>query len=232
MMTSILLLAFCLQDEKAVDDALDLFKNAIKAPTEAERATAVAELSRIKHARTLARLTPFLSSDGTTVRMAAAKGLGEFADLRKAAAAALLGALPANAKQPDVQTALLEAAGLLRESSALGGLHRAFDEKDVRPAKAAVIAAALQKSPTSMDPLLELLKKLDRAMRDDTGAAVTAGNVNGYDVTARDDGERKRALELRPVVIKALADVCGETFANAVEGQAWWARHRAAFKPK
>ncbi len=231
-MTAILLLALCLQDEKAVDDALDTFKSAIKGQTEAERATAVADLARIKHARTLARLTPFLSSDGATVRMAAAKGLGTFDDQRKAAATALVGALPANAKMPDVQAALLEAAGLLREPTALGGLHRAFDEKDVRPAKAAVAAAALQKSPTSMDPLLELLKKLDRALRDETGAAVTAGNVNGYDVTARDDVERKRAQELRPLVIKALQDVCGETFANAVEGQAWWTRHRAGFKPK
>jgi hypothetical protein len=232
MMLATWILALALQDEKAVEDALDAFKSAIKATAEAERAAAVADLSRIRHPRTLLRLTPYLTSDGPTVRMAVAKGLSDFLDHRKAASTALLGALPGNAKLPDVQAAILEAAGLLRDPSALPGLHRAFDEKDARPAKAAVVAAALQRSPTTVEPLLELLRKLDRMLKEETGAGVTAGTVNGYDVQARDDAERKRAQELRPIVIKALQDLTGEAFANAAEAQAWWTRNKSGFRPK
>jgi HEAT repeat protein len=231
-MVTACLLALALQDEKAVDDALEAFKAAIKAASEAERATAVADLARVRHPRTLARLTPYLSTDGPTVRLAAAKGLSEFADQRKAASAALVAALPANAKLPDVQAGILEAVGLLKDPSALAALHKSFDEKDARPAKAAVVGAALQRSPSTIEPLLELLRKLDRALKEEAGAAVTAPAAPGYDLQVRDDAERKRAQDLKPAVLKALQDLTGETFANAVDAQAWWARHKAGFRPK
>ncbi len=232
MMVAFLLLALA-QDDKAADDALDAFKAAIKSAVEAERVAAVAELAKVRHAKTLARLAPLLSSDGATVRMAAAKGLSEFADLRKPASSALLAALPANAKLPAVQASLLEAVGVLREPSSLAAVHRLFEEKETAVAKAAIAASGPFRSGTSIELLLELLKKLDKFLKTEAGgASVTAGGVNGYDVAARDDAERKRSQELRPAVVKALQEITGESFTAGLDWHAWWAKNRATFRPK
>lgn len=227
-----LLLTLAVQDDKAADDALDAFKTAIKSAVEAERVAAVVELSKVKHAKVLARLTPLLTSDGTTVRLAAAKGLSEFADLRKPASSALLAALPANAKVPAVQAACFEALGVLREPSSLVPLHRAFEEKETAVAKAAIAASGGFRSVTSIELLLELLKKFDKLLKTEAGGSVTAGNVNGYDVAARDDAERKRATDLRPAVVKALQEISGESFTAGVDWHAWWAKNRATFRGK
>lgn len=228
----LLALLLALQDDKAADDAIEAFKAAMRTTVEAERVTAVVELSRVRHAKVLQRLTPLLSSDGPTVRMAAAKGISDFADLRKPASTALLAALPANAKLPAVQASLLEALGVLREPSALPVLHKAFDEKETAVAKAAVAASGPFKSASSIDLLLELLKKCDKTLKSDGDPPVTAGTVNGYDVTTREEAERKRAQELRPAVMKALQEISGESFAASVDWHAWWAKNRASFRPK
>lgn len=221
------------QDDKAADDALEAFKSAIKSGVEAERVAAVVELSKVRHAKTLARLTPLLSTDGSTVRLAAAKGLSEFADLRKPAAGALLAAVPANAKLPAVQAALFEALAVLREPSTLPGVHRGFEEKETVAAKAAIAASGPFRSVTSIDLLLELLKKFDKLLKTEAAAgSVRAGGVNGYDVAAGDDAERKRAQELRPPVVKALQEITGESFTAGLDWHAWWAKNRAALRPK
>jgi hypothetical protein len=236
MMIPLLLLALSGgQDEKAVDDALEAFKTAIKSAVEADRVAAVADLSKVRHAKTLARLTPLLSSDGSTVRLAAAKGLSEFSDLRKPAAGALLAAVPLNAKLPAVQAALFEALGVLREPTTLAGVQRAFEEKETAVAKAAIAASGGLRSATSIDLLIELLKKFDKILKADSGVtgSVTAGGVGGsYDVAARDDIERKRAQDLRPTAVKALQETTGESFTATVDWTAWWAKNRAGYKPK
>jgi len=60
MMTAVLMaaLAWGGQDDKAVDDALEAFKAAMKSTSEADRVTAVNELAKVPHAKTLARLAP------------------------------------------------------------------------------------------------------------------------------------------------------------------------------
>jgi HEAT repeat protein len=232
-----MILALCLalaQDDKAADDALEAFKSAVRSGVEADRVAAVVELSKVRHAKTLARLTPLLSTDGSTVRLAAAKGLSEFADLRKPAAGALLAAVPANAKLPAVQAALFEALAVLREPSTLPGIHRAFDEKETAVAKAAIAASGPFRSATSIDLLLELLKKFDKLLKTEPGGGtVKAGSgTSSYDVAARDDEERKRATDLRPAVVKALQEITGETFTAGVDWHAWWAKNRAGYRPK
>ena len=67
----------------------------------------------------------------------------------------------------------------------------------------------------------------DKILKTEAGGSVLAGNVNGYDVAARDDAERKRAQELRPAVLKALQDNTGETFAASADWHAWWTKNRA-----
>src|SRR5581483_6540373 len=90
MMTPAILLflaaAPALQDDKAAEDALDAFKAAYKSTSEADRVAAVNELAKVHHAKTLARLSALLSSDGPSVRLAAAKAVAGFVELKKPAA--------------------------------------------------------------------------------------------------------------------------------------------------
>jgi HEAT repeat protein len=220
------------QDDKAADEALETFKNAIKSNSEADRSTAVADLAKVQHAKTLSRLVPFLTSDVTTVRIAAAKGLGSFVDHKKPAVSALVNALGGpNAKEFDVQTAILEAIGKLGDASTLPALHRLFEEKESKVAKAAVGAAAAIGSSTSIEPLIELLKKLEKVLKADTSGAVGYSTPNGYTVPAgAEEQNRKRATELKPAVDKALQDLTKERHGTAQDWSTWWAKAKPTFK--
>ncbi|MBV8879840.1 MAG: HEAT repeat domain-containing protein, partial [Planctomycetaceae bacterium] len=146
-----------LQDDKAAEEALEAFKTAYKSPSEADRVAAVNELARVHHAKTLSRLSALLSSDGPSVRLAAAKGIAGFTELKKPSVGALTGAMPANQKETTVHAGLYEALGRLEEPSAVPIVHRGFDEKETVVAKAAVGAAGQIGSVASIDPLIELL---------------------------------------------------------------------------
>ncbi len=232
MIALLLALSVTGPDDKAAEEALEAFKGAVKSNSEADRCGAVAELAKVQHAKTLSRLVPFLTSDGTTVRIATAKGLAAFADHRKQAVTALLKALGGpNAKEYDVQVAILDSIGKLGEASALPVLHRLFDEKESKVAKAAVGAAAAIGGSASIEPLIEQLKKLEKVLKADTSGAVGFTTPNGYTVPAgAEEQNRKRATDLKPAVDKALQDLTKERHGTSQDWAAWWAKAKAAFK--
>lgn len=225
------------QDDKAAEDALDAFKTAYKSASEADRVAAVNELAKVRHARTLARLSALLSSDGPSVRLAAAKGIAAFTDLKKPAAAGLSGAMGANSKETTVHAGLYEALGRLEEPSSLPVIHRGFDEKETVVAKAAVGAAGQLGSAASIDPLIELLKKQEKVQKAGSGGGVDfttpgTGGTPGQNFTVRgDDSPGKRAQELIPAINKALNEITRESNGTAETWTAWWTRNRATFKP-
>jgi len=185
------------------------------------------------HLKTLARIVPLLTADAPPVRCAAAKGLGAFRDSRKKAVPALVAALGPNSQDPTVLAAILETLGKIGDASALPPIHKLFDEKDSRTAKAALEAAAGIGSSGSVDALLDQLKKLERQAKEDTTGGVNSG-VGGqggqnYNVPA-DDTARRRAQELLPVVNKTLQAITREKHGSYAEWQGWWARNRAQFK--
>lgn len=217
------------QDDKAVEEALERFKVAYRSASEAERAAAVADLAKVPHPKTLALLTPLLTADGTTVRVAAARGLGGFAALRKAAVPALTGALQPNSKEPDVQAALLEALGRLEDESALPMVHKYVEDRDVKVAKAALLAAGQIRSASSIPILIEQVKRLERFARIKEGS-IDAGNVGGYNIPSGEDQNKKRAEELLPVTLKALQNLTCQKFVSSKEWQVWWSENRATFR--
>jgi len=132
-------------DDKTADQALDTFKTAYKAQAEADRAEAVTKLAEAVHVKTLNRLTAILtSSEGPKVRMAAAKGLGQFGAVKKQALTALTGSFPVCAKDPAIQAGILQALAALGDPSSLALVHRSFEEKEPVVVKAALAAAAEQ----------------------------------------------------------------------------------------
>lgn len=238
MTTVVILLSlaasFGAQDEKAVEEAIDAFKTAIKSSSEADRVAAVTELAKVHHAKTLARIASLLSNDGPTVRIAAAKGLSGFSELKKQAAGVLIAALGVNAKETTVVCALYESIGKLEEPSSLGTLHRGFEEKDLSVAKAAILATGAVGNAASIDPLIALLAKMEKLQKTagggvDYSAPSTAGGPN---VTVRgDDNPGKRAQELIPVINKALNEITRESNGSSETWSAWWAKNKGTFKP-
>jgi HEAT repeat protein len=217
------------QDDKAVEEALERFKIAYRSASEAERAGAVAELAKVPHPKTLARLAPLLTTDGNTVRIAAARGLGGFSDLRKATVPLLTGALQPNSKEADVQAAILEALGKLEDESALPSVHKYVEDRDVKVAKAALLAAGQIRSASSIPILIEQVKRMERFVRIKDGT-IDAGNVGGYNVPSGEDQNKKRAEELLPPTLKVLQELTRQKFTSSKEWQVWWSENRTTFR--
>ncbi len=230
MQTALILLALAAQDDKAVEEALDRFKAAYKSNSEPDRATAVAELAKTPHEKTALRITPLLTTEAATVRIAAARGLGGFVPQKKKVVPSLLQALPANEKLPDVQIAIFESLGKLDDEGALGAIHRSFEDKDSRVAKAAIAAAAAMRNASSIHPIVELAKKLDKLVKIKDDGRVDAGAAGGFNVPGGEDPNKKRAQELLPAAIKALQDITKQNWLTVGEWVSWWNANRATFK--
>jgi HEAT repeat protein len=240
MMTAAILLVLAtapaVQDEKAAEEALEAFKTAYKSTSEADRVAAVNELARVHHAKTLARLASLLSSDGPSVRLAAAKGIAGFVELKKPAVSALSAAMGANSKETTVHAGLYEALGKLEEPTSIRVLHAGFEEKETVVAKAAIQATGMVGSAASIDPLIDLLKKQEKVQKAGSGGGVdftTSGTAaGGQNFTVRsDDSPVKRAQEMIPAINKALTDITHESNGSSETWGAWWAKNRATFKP-
>jgi HEAT repeat protein len=202
-------LALLLQgaDDASADAALEAFKAAYKNPAGPARATAVADLARVPHEKTLKVLAPLLTSDVSTVRREAAKGLAGFKEFRKLALPALVGALGPNDKDPDVLEPLLGSIGKLGDESSLPAVHKACEHRDARVGKAAFAAAAELGSPRSVDFLIDQAKKLERHAQAD-----------GY---GADDPAKARARDCLPACIKALQAITKEKHASAKDWEKW-----------
>jgi HEAT repeat protein len=232
----LLAVAAPVQDDKAADEALEAFKAAYKSPSEADRVAAVNELAKVHHAKTLARLTSLLTMDGPPVRLAAAKGIAGFSELKKPAASALSGALSANARETTVHAGLYEALGKLEEPTSIPVLHRGFEEKETVVAKAAVQSSGQVGQAGSIEPLIDLLKKLEKIQKAASGGGVDfttpgTGATAGQNFTVRsDDSPAKRAQELIPVINKALTEITRESNGSSETWNAWWSKNKATFK--
>jgi len=220
------------QDDKAAEEAIDRFNKAFATDSEPERAAAVTELTKVPHLKTLNKVNPVLSSDkGPTVRIAAAKGLTAYTDLKKFASEALVKALQPNRKLPDVQVAIFESLGKLDEETSLITIHQYFAEDDAKVVKAAITAAQAIRSAKSIAPLIELIKKAEKfAKLKDDGSIDLPNTPGGFQVPSGEDQNRKRAVEILPVAVKALQEITREKHTASKDWQAWWNQKQATFK--
>ena len=218
-----LLLALSIQDDPSAA-ALEEFKTAYKAKDAASRASAVTTLAGTQHDKVYAKLGQLLTTDEKDVRIAAAKGLGNCTAEKKAKPTAyLMGAAPANAKEPLVLAAILEALGKLKQDMAVPEVEKHFRNKDVTISSAAVKAAESIKSSRSVPGLVNLLKWLYDGAQDAPnyggGGGATAGVGGGGGVSDQDAKDRERALT--PVVNKALQTLTGQTLSGHRDWDAW-----------
>jgi HEAT repeat protein len=233
MLHALLLLSLLAPDDKEVEEALDRFKTDYKNSSAASRSSAVTELSKTQHDKTLAKIAGVLSSDEMPVRISAAKALGNFSDYKKKASLVLLGALGATSKETaDLAIAILEALGKLGEESALPTIHERFEDKDAKIAKAALLAAGDIKKSTSIDVIIELMKKYEKITGQDKNDKNGKGKNNGGGVISlpggnNNDPQRKLAEEVLPATIKALTAITKEKWTTSKEWILWWSRHKS-----
>ncbi len=230
MLEAIFLLA-ALADEKAADEALDRFKAAYKNPSSAARATAVTELSKAPHEKTLKAIAPLITGEEVPVRIAAAKGMGEFVEYKKQAIPVLVGSIEGpNAKEPTVQAAIFEALGKLGDETALPTVHRYIEDKDPVVAAAALQAAGAIKRPQSVDVIIEYMKKMEKySDTNNKNSNANTGGVVSLPGGNNDDPNRRLARAVIPACIKALQAITKEKWSTSKEWQIWWGRHKAKF---
>jgi HEAT repeat protein len=221
------LLVQAAQDDKAaIDEAIKRFNKAFANPTPSARATAVLELSKTPHDRTLKSILPLLNSDVSDVRAAAAKGLVEFGDWKKVVTPSLTGALQSNAKDYKVQVAILDALGKMGDPMALPTVHGSFKEPDVRVTKAAIAAAGTLRQKDSMDALLELQKEIQKWLKNNQSGPYRDDKGQQGDANAC----KSRLEDLQKAMIKAYQDITKEKWATASEWEIWWGRKKATFE--
>ena len=229
MLHAILLLALVGDNDKEAEDALERFKTAYKNTSAAGRASAVSDLAKTPHEKTLGKLAGILGSEEMPVRIAAAKGIGNFTDYKKKASPILQDALAATNKDSvDLAVAILEGLGKLGDESTLPAIEQHFDDKDSKIAKAALLAAGEVKSSKAIDPIIELMKKYEKASGKDPKAkkASSTAGVNLGIPGGGDDPVKKLATDVLPSCIKALTAITKEKWTTSNEWIIWWGRHK------
>jgi HEAT repeat protein len=216
-----LLLALAVQDDPSVA-ALDEFKTAYKTKDVSARASAVTTLAGTQHDKVYAKLGQLLTVDDKDVRIAAAKGLGNCTAEKKAKPAAYLAVgAQANAKDPAVLAAILEAIGKLKQDASLPEVEKHFRSKEIAVATAAVKAAESIKSSRAVPGLIGMLKWLfdgAQAAPDYGGGGGTPG-VGGGGVSDQAAQDRERALS--PLVNKALQTITGQSISGHKAWEDW-----------
>jgi len=211
--------------DSEAEEAIRRFRTASRSPEVRARAAAVAELGRIQHDKTLAKLLSVLGTDDKAVRIAAAQAVGGFKDWRKQATSGLLAALAPNARLPEVQAAIFAAVAALGDESALPAIHAAFREKDARVAQAAIEATGTVRSAASIDPLLALLKDLEKFMKN-----TQPGGYEGPSGVGDEAEQQQRLKSLHDAAIKAIQSITKDSWTTLEEWQIWWKRRKATFK--
>jgi len=216
-------------DEPTVEEALKKFKKDMAKPDPSQRASAVTELAATKSEKTAAALGGLLGQDMEPVRSAAATGLGGFSDYKKKVVPILLAGLSVNGSEPKVMTAIFQALGKLDDDSALPTIHRYFEDKNEITAGAALMSAAEIRNISSIDLILDLMKRYEKIEAASKNNAGGYGNLN-IPGGNNNDPKVKLAKDVLPSAVKAMQKISGEKYATTKEWELWWSKHKATFK--
>ena len=228
MLNAALVLFLLVQDDAAVKEALERFKQSMKGASPAAQGAAIQELSRTPHQLTFNKIAPFLMDGPKETRIAAARGLGNFTDYKKLATPTLLNALNAgpNAKEYDVQAAIYEGLGKLADPISYDAVHKGFRNEQVPVAKGALACAGSMRQKESMEPLIELLKDIDKWLAKKQGGPYKDAKGQGGDEAA----QKGRLDDIQKAVIKAIQDITKEKWTTTKEWQIWWDKRKANFE--
>lgn len=212
-------------DNKEVEEAMIKFKKGMANPTASARAAAVADLARTPSDKAAVALGNLLGGEADTVKIAAAEGLGNFTDYKKIATPLLLAGLSSNAKEIKVLEAIFKGLGKLGDADALHTIHGYFDDKDADIAKASLMSAAEIRNISSIDLMINIMKKYEKIDEQAKKSGTGYGQPYGGQ-----DPKQKLAKDVLPTIIKALQTITHEKWATTKEWEIWWNKYKATFK--
>ncbi len=217
------------------DQALATFRKSYANPKAEDRSEAVRALGASHGPKVASALGEVIARDpAPEVRVIAARILGQFGDFAPKAAAILLTALGSN-KDESVLAQIFKSLGELKEESAAPTVNRGFEAKETSVSEAAVQAAGAIRHRSSIEPLIELLLKLEREGNLSKTAGREATNGTGLKLpgSARTDSNKEtqqRQKKLKPAVVRALQAIARERFATGRDWSDWWKKNAATFK--
>lgn len=232
------LLALALMAGTDDAEALEKFKTDIKGKDGAGRAAAIEELAKTKSPKICAKLASMLTNEVVEVRCAAAKGLGEQDD-KKRAIAYLSSAVTPNAKEFPVLAAILAALGKLGEEAGAADVNKHVNHENLDVAKAAVEAAGEIKSASSFDPLIKAMRDCEEVLKPRQpggngggGFGGGLGRMGGPGGNMQNFREmRERAQALKPLIQKVLLAMTKVNCQDAADWALWWKENQAKYKP-
>ena len=194
------------------------------------RASAVRDLGRAPHAKTLSTLgTVLLGSGGQTevqdVRIAAAETIGDkFAAIPNAWSPLATCARVRDRKIAEVRIQSVKAMGKLADPKSLRALQEFIDDKPFEMAAEAVDALAVVRDKSSVPMLIKLLREVERTTEDEVIPGLPfhglgAGGVVVDDARAEQNNRRKTLLG---PVQRTLTSLTGQELATYKEYQKWW----------
>jgi HEAT repeat protein len=216
-----------LQATDPASEACGRFKESYRTSTSATvRAKAVLELAKTVHERTFAALLPLLGSEEKEVRAAAIQGLAGFGTCRKSATPALLAALAANRKEPEVRVSIFDSLGKLADPASLETVHAHFRDPDSRVAASAIACAGAMRQKESLDPLLELQRDVQRWIK----AKQSGPYRDERGQKGEPDAVAGRLHGIQAGILKAFQAITLEPWTTPAEWEFWWMRRRSTFE--
>ncbi len=230
------------QDGKAVDEALRAFRSDYSRPgvRDEDRIRAVETVSRHRHEKVARALAPLLIQAPLPVRIVTARKLACFQDVPCAADslhASLVHGRNSGKNGRSVRISILQALGSLKASGAARTVDKLVRDDDVWVAKAAIEAAGKIRAKSSVDVLVQALKRLDGSQGDrDVALDLFEGQIPRTDMrgiilreaTGKDGSVTERDV-LRGPLMAALSSITRMSFSCAREWQSWWQDHRRVF---
>ncbi len=195
--------------DKDAEEAIKKMKASFEGASIEKRAAAVQEALGVEHEKVIRAVGEVFFREPNPVRVAAARALGEVD--HPASVEVLLKALPANQNRAEVMPEIVKALGKLGYQSACPALHeyvKRVGDPDVRLFLPDVVEALGRLgSATSIDPLVDLLRKMETGRR----AWVNEG-------------------ELIRVTERALRAITGQDFRRALDWDNYWRQNSEFLK--
>ena len=221
--------------EKAAAAAVADFERDTKGAPDAKKIAAIETLAQTQHLKTASRLGAVVGShDSGAVRQAALKALGSFSDAKKHAGAVLSSALPASAGDPGLFNHVCAAIGDLQDPGSANTLSKFFEDKDENAARVSIEAAGKAGQACSIDPLIAVAGRCERAIKaaqNAAGGVVTDPTGRGFvgtpEVRARD-----RGIVILKATNEALTAITKQQISTSDAWAAWWSRNRESFGRK
>jgi hypothetical protein len=227
---------------KAADVAIKTFKESYKPNvSEGERAAAVQALgAEAKHDKVIRKLGQLCGSDVAGVRTEAAKALSSVTgeELQKTASGALLSALAANVKFPEVCAEIYAGIAHHDQLAHIVAISSFFEHRETEFAKQAILGAGKCGKKHSIPGILSVMKKYrGSGFSAKDGKLPRGKNLPGLPRLPRGAGKLDtdntpppRGKVLFDAALEAMKAITGSSFDQYDDWEQWWKENARTFQ--